>query len=79
MDMVREAYARGPVVTLEEHAVTGGFGSAVLEAATGLHLDASRTQVLGIPDAFIPHGGRGQQLADVGLDPAGIAAALKSL
>ena len=79
MDMVREAYARGPVVTLEEHAITGGFGSAVLQAATELHLDASRTTMLGIPDAFIPHGGRGQQLADVGLDPAGIAAAFKSL
>ena len=79
MDMVREAYARGPVVTLEEHAVTGGFGSAVLEAATGLHLDASRTQVLGIPDAFVPHGSRGQQLSDAGLDATGIATAFKSL
>jgi 1-deoxy-D-xylulose-5-phosphate synthase len=79
LDMVREAYARGPVVTLEEHAISGGFGSAVLEAAATLKLDASRTRVLGIPDAFIPHGGRSDQLAGISLDPTGIAAAFKAL
>ena len=36
----------------------GGFGSAVLEAATDAGLDASHIRRLGIPDQFIEHGSR---------------------
>ena len=49
----------------------GGFGSAVLEAASDAGLDASRIRRLGIPDQFIEHGGRIELLADLGLDAAG--------
>jgi len=79
LDMVRDAYARAPVVTLEEHAIAGGFGSAVLQAASELKLDTSRTATLGIPDEFIPHGSRSAQLASVGLDPKSIAETFKTL
>ncbi|HUE74952.1 MAG TPA: transketolase C-terminal domain-containing protein, partial [Pirellulaceae bacterium] len=61
------------IVTVEESALMGGFGSAVLEAAAELGLDASRVKRLGIPDQFIEHGERGELLADLGLDAAGIA------
>jgi 1-deoxy-D-xylulose-5-phosphate synthase len=61
------------VVTVEEAALMGGFGSAVLETAAELGLDASRIKRLGIPDQFIEHGERGELLADLGLDAAGIA------
>ena len=65
--------ARMPlVVTVEEGALMGGFGSAVLEAAADAGLDTSRIRRLGIPDRFIEHGSRTELLADLGLDAAGI-------
>ena len=59
------------LVTVEENAA-GGAGAAVGEclAARGV---AARLLHLGLPDRFIQHGGRGDMLADAGLDTAGIA------
>ena len=59
-----------PVVfTLEDHVAAGGFGSAVLEFARSCpELDANRLELLALPDRFIDHGQRGEQLASVGLD-----------
>ena len=59
------------LVTVEENAA-GGAGAAVGEclAARGV---AARLLHLGLPDRFIQHGGRGDMLADAGLDAAGIA------
>jgi 1-deoxy-D-xylulose-5-phosphate synthase len=67
------------VVTVEEASLMAGFGSAVLEAAADASIDASRVRRLGIPDSFIEHGERGELLADLGLDAAGIAAACREL
>ena len=61
------------VVTVEEGSLAGGFGSAVLEAASDAHLDTGRVCRLGIPDHFIEHGSRNELLADLGLDAEGIA------
>jgi 1-deoxy-D-xylulose-5-phosphate synthase len=66
-------------ITLEEAALAGGFGSAVLEASAAAGVDASRVRRLGIPDRFIEHGERDELLADLGLDPAGIAATCRLL
>jgi 1-deoxy-D-xylulose-5-phosphate synthase len=60
------------VVTVEEGALMGGFGSAVLEIAADAGLDASHVHRLGIPDRFIEHATRSELLADLGLDAAGI-------
>jgi 1-deoxy-D-xylulose-5-phosphate synthase len=67
------------VVTVEEAALMAGFGSAVLETAAEAGLDTSRVRRLGIPDRFIEHGERGELLADLGLDAAGIAATCRAL
>jgi 1-deoxy-D-xylulose-5-phosphate synthase len=67
------------VVTVEEAALMGGFGSAVLEAASSAGVDASRVRRLGIPDHYVEHGERGELLADLGLDAAGIVAACRTL
>ncbi len=74
-DMVAEALTRGgPVLTLEDHSTTAGFGSAVLETARELGLSAAHLHIVGIPhDRFIAHGTRREQLAECGLDAAGIA------
>ena len=63
----------GFVVTVEEAALTGGFGSAVLEAASDAGLDTSAIHRLGIPDQFVEHGDRDELLADLGLDADGFA------
>jgi 1-deoxy-D-xylulose-5-phosphate synthase len=60
------------VVTVEEGTLEGGFGSAVLEAANAAGLDARNIVRLGIPGRFIEHAERGELLADLGLDVAGI-------
>jgi 1-deoxy-D-xylulose-5-phosphate synthase len=61
------------VVTVEEGALMGGFGSAVLEAASDMGLNTSHVTRLGIPDHFVEHGERAELLADLGLDASGIA------
>ncbi len=72
--LVRDLLARRiPVLTLEDHTVVGGFGTAVIEAAQELGLDASRVVRHGIPDHWIMQDSRGKQLAEVGLDASGIA------
>ncbi len=64
--------ARQPVAfTLEDHARAGGFGAAVAELALGElkgQVDPGRLEILALPDRFIDHGDRTQQLADAGLD-----------
>jgi 1-deoxy-D-xylulose-5-phosphate synthase len=69
----------GFIVTVEEGCLMGGFGSAVLEAASELGEGTSRIRRLGIPDRFIEHGERNELLAELGLDAAGIAAACREL
>jgi 1-deoxy-D-xylulose-5-phosphate synthase len=64
-------------VIVEEGALMGGFGSAVLEAACDARIDASRVHRLGVPDQFIEHGGRNELLHDLGLDAEGIAKACR--
>ena len=65
------------VVTVEEATLMGGFGSAVLEAASDAGLDAGKISRLGIPDRFIEHASRAELLADLGLDAQGIASACR--
>ncbi len=65
------------VVTVEEAALACGFGSALLEAASAAGIPTTHLRRLGIPDTFIEHGERGELLADLGLDPKGIAKACK--
>jgi 1-deoxy-D-xylulose-5-phosphate synthase len=69
----------GFVLTVEEGCLPGGFGSAVLEAASDLGLETSRLKRLGLPDRFIEHAERGELLSDLGLDAKGLAAACREL
>jgi len=80
-DMVEAAFATGgPIVTVEDHSVSGGFGSAVLETAQEMGQTAGRVVRLGMPtDRFIAHGSRPGQLAECGIDATGIAATVQRL
>jgi 1-deoxy-D-xylulose-5-phosphate synthase len=56
------------LVTVEEHAVAGGFGSAVLEHLASLPTPAPAVvRVLGVPDRLVPQGDRDVWLARFGL------------
>ena len=61
------------VLLVEEGALMGGFGSAVLEAACDAGVETGHIRRLGIPDRFIEHGERRELLADLALDAPGIA------
>jgi len=77
---ISKAIASGkPVLVCEDHAIIGGFGSAVLEMAAAAGLNASNVRLLGLPDRFIPHASRLEQLVEVGLDATHIAATVKDL
>jgi len=70
----RLAAAHRRLVTVEENTLTGGFGSAVLEAV-GSGVDVVR---VGLPDAFVPQGERTRVLADVGLTAQAVAHAARA-
>ncbi|GFO65461.1 1-deoxy-D-xylulose-5-phosphate synthase [Geomonas paludis] len=72
--ILAEAGRTGCLVTVEENALLGGFGSAVLEAVADSGLTGVRVKRIGIPDSFIEQGSQAQLRADLGLDGAGIAA-----
>ena len=57
----------------------GGFGSAVLEAANEAGLPTSHVRRLGLPDRYVMHAERDEQLAEVGLDVEGITQAALDL
>ncbi len=65
------------IVTVEEHAVMGGAGSAVAESLAQTHASA-RLLLLGLPDRFIDHGDPVRLLAALGLDAAGIEASIRT-
>ena len=67
------------VVTVEENALPTGFGSALLEAVNDARITCGPIVRLGLPDRFVEHGERGELLADLGLDAAGIAKTCRSL
>jgi 1-deoxy-D-xylulose-5-phosphate synthase len=63
------------LVTVEEGAMMGGAGSAVLEALQVLE-QSKPVLVLGVSDVFTEHGDPVKLLAELGLDAAGIQAAI---
>src|SRR5207253_6222915 len=66
-----------PVLTLEDHALQNGFGTAVVEHAVSAGLATEQITRLGMPDRLIAHASRKEQLAEVGLDAAGIARSVR--
>jgi 1-deoxy-D-xylulose-5-phosphate synthase len=55
------------VITVEMNAITGGFGSAVLELLNRESLQRETLQI-GIPDYFIEHGEEKKLLESIGMD-----------
>jgi 1-deoxy-D-xylulose-5-phosphate synthase len=70
------AHSHDALVTVEEGALMGGAGSAVLEALqdAGINIPVLR---LGVPDVFTEHGDPVKIMSSLGLDAAGIEASVR--
>jgi 1-deoxy-D-xylulose-5-phosphate synthase len=66
----------GRVLTVEEHVIAGGFGSAVSElfVERGAKVEL---EILGVPDEWVDHGAQKLWRKHFGLDAEGIAAAVR--
>ena len=68
----------GRIVTLEEHVLAGGFGSAVIELLQERGVSDVKVLRLGIPDQFLEHGPQGILREKCGLDCKGIQTRARS-
>ena len=73
--VIRMATRHEYLVTVEENVVAGGAGDAVLEVLTA-HGYLRPVLQLGLPDRFVEHGSRSDNLVAAGLDPAALSAAI---
>jgi 1-deoxy-D-xylulose-5-phosphate synthase len=77
-DMLARVLQSGrAVLTVEDHSLQNGFGTAVLEYAVSHNLPTQQVVRLGMPDRLISHATRKEQLTEIGLDPKGIAASVR--
>jgi 1-deoxy-D-xylulose-5-phosphate synthase len=76
--LINELLARRvPIITVEDHSIVGGFGTAVLEAAASSGYPVQSITRLGLPDSWIYQDSRSRQLAEAGIDRSGLAAAIR--
>jgi 1-deoxy-D-xylulose-5-phosphate synthase len=67
------------IITIEENALQGGFGSAVIEYLNELEMPHVRIRRIGIPDIFIEQGKQTELRKKYGLDEEGIYQAVLSI
>jgi 1-deoxy-D-xylulose-5-phosphate synthase len=75
--LTAEALRTGRVVTLEENALMGGFGSAVTELLTGQGVNVPVLRI-GLPDRFVEQGSQGELRQRYALDAAGVAGRVRA-
>ena len=66
------------IVTAEDGVIHGGFGSAIAEFIA-LHTYSTTLTILGIPDAFIPHGTTEELHEKCGISPGKIQELLENI
>jgi 1-deoxy-D-xylulose-5-phosphate synthase len=75
-ELLREVITRVPnLITVEDHAVMGGFGSAILEFLAEEGISEVRVRRLGVPDRFIAHGTQDELRKLCGFDQEAITQA----
>jgi 1-deoxy-D-xylulose-5-phosphate synthase len=73
-DLIKDICNRfSHILTVEDHVVQGGFGSAVLECIAAENLHPHHMKVHGLPDEFVQHGTPSELYAILKLNPEGIA------
>ena len=76
-DMLRGLTAR-PLITMEEHVLSGGFGSAVCSFCVSEELPGPILS-FGIQDTFVQHGRREQLMKYLGLQPKQMAQRIRNV
>jgi len=66
------AHEKPFLITVEEAALMGGFGSAVMELLESKNIQGCKVLRIGVPDRLIPHGSPSLLLAKYGIDADGI-------
>ena len=66
------------IVTVEEAALAGGFGSAVMELYEMRGLNEVEVHRVGVRDHFVTHGAQSLMREKEGLDPASIASQVEN-
>jgi 1-deoxy-D-xylulose-5-phosphate synthase len=61
------------LITVEENALSGGFGNSVIDLLQQSGISDIRVKTIGIPDEFVEQGSQAQLRAKYGLDAEGIA------
>jgi len=75
-DLFRDLLSRVPrVITVEDHVIGGGFGSALVEFLADEGISGVSVKRLGVPDRFIPHGTQDELRKICGFDKDAIAQA----
>ncbi len=78
-DLLHEVFSQHKkIITIEDGALIGGFGTAVLEFMVANNYQA-QIQKLGIPDKFIDHGTQTELQHECGFDKEGIYNKAKSM
>ncbi|MED1950750.1 1-deoxy-D-xylulose-5-phosphate synthase [Brevibacillus centrosporus] len=67
------------IITVEEGAEMGGFGSAVLECYNRAGYHDVNVQMIAVPDYFVEHGSVKEQRLEVGLTAENIASRVRAL
>lgn len=77
-DLILDLVQRIPrVITVEEHVLSGGFGSAVLELLADNGISGVQVKRIGIGDVFVEHGNQTILRKKYGVDSAAIQDAAK--
>lgn len=78
-ELLHEVFSKfNKIITIEDGAIQGGFGSAILEFMNE-HNYKANIKILGIPDEFIEHGTPKQLYNEIGLDANAIAEAIRNM
>lgn len=75
--LIQLAQQTGAIVTLEDHQVAGGLGSAIAEVLAKTY--PTRMEMLGLQDTFAGSGTAGELLTTFGMDHTAVIAAVKRL
>jgi len=74
--LIEIAQTHDIIITIEDNAINGGAGSAVNEFLLKQNLPVAILN-LGIPDSYLEHATREQQLTSIGLDTEGVMHSIK--
>lgn len=78
-EIILKAAECGKIITIEENALQGGFGSAIIELLEKKNVRNIKIRRLGIPDKFIEHGSQEILKEQISLNKRGIYQAAKEL